>query len=104
MGIYIKDIVRGIQSCMHLFADDLTLYIIVDLPDSAALILNNNLERISVWSNLWLVKFNPNESETFFCSRKRNRVNHPTLYQADTPVKEVSSHKHLGLHLTTSCH
>ena len=60
--IYINDIVRDIQSSIRLFADDTTLYIIVDLPDSAALILNN-----------------------------------------DTPVKEVSSHKHLGLHLTSFC-
>ena len=101
--IYINDIVRDIQSCIRLIADDTTLYIIVDLPDSAALILNNDLERISLWSDLWLVKFNPNKSETFLCSRKRNRVNHPTLYLADTPVKEVSSYKHLGLHLTSSC-
>ena len=34
---------------------------------------------------------------------KRNKVNHPILYLANIPVKEVSSHKHLGLHLTSSC-
>ena len=49
--IYINDIVHDIQSFIRLFADDTTLYIIADLPESAAQILNNDLERISLWSD-----------------------------------------------------
>ena len=101
--LYINDIVHDIQSCIRLFADDTTLYIIVDLPDSAARILNNDLGRISTWSDLWLVRFNPNKTESFLCSRKRNQINHPNLYLANVPIKEVSTHKHLGLHLSNSC-
>ena len=101
--IYINGIVHDIQSFIRLFADDTSLYIIADLPDSAAQILNNDLERISLWSDLWLVKFSPNKIETFLCSRKRNRIDHPNLYLAHVPIKEVSSHKHLGLHFTISC-
>lgn len=101
--IYINDIVNEIQSSIRLFADDTTLYIIVDLPESAAQILNNDLHRISLWSDLWLVKFNPKKTETMLCSRKRNRVIHPTLYFSNEPIKEVTSHKHLGLNLTSLC-
>ena len=101
--LYINDIVHDIQSCIRLFADDTTLYIIVDLPDSAARILNNDLGRISTWSDLWLVRFNPNKTESLLCSRKRNQINHPNLYLANVPIKEVSLHKHLGLHLSNSC-
>ena len=98
--IYKTDIVRDIQSSIRLFADGTTLYIhvIVDLPDSAALILNDDLELISLLSDLWLVNLNPNKSGTFLCSRKRNRVNHPNLHLANIPVMEVSSHKYLRLH------
>ena len=78
-------------------------YIIVDLPDSAALILKKDLGRISTWSDLWLVRFNPNKTESFLCSRKRNQINHPNLYLAIVPIKEVSTHKHLRLHLSNSC-
>ena len=38
--LYINDIVHEIHSNIRLFADDTTLYIIVDFPDSAAQILN----------------------------------------------------------------
>ena len=41
-------------------SNDTTLYIIVDRPDLAAQTLNIDLQRISVWSELWLVYFNPN--------------------------------------------
>ena len=37
--LFINDIVREINSNIRLFADDTTIYIIVDFPDSAAQIL-----------------------------------------------------------------
>ena len=42
--LFINDIVREINSNIRLFADDTTIYIIVDFPDSAAQILNIDLE------------------------------------------------------------
>ena len=45
--LYINDIVHGIHSNIRLFADNTTLYIRVDFPDSAAQILNVDLHRIS---------------------------------------------------------
>ena len=59
--LYINDIVHEIHSNIRLFADDTTIYIIVDVPDSAAQILNIDLERIAHWAAKWLVGF-------FFCS------------------------------------
>ena len=44
--MFINDIVKEIHSNIRLFADDTSLYIIVDLPDSAAQILNKDLERL----------------------------------------------------------
>ena len=40
MQYVINDIVKEIHSNIRLFADDTSLYIIVDFPDSAAQILN----------------------------------------------------------------
>ena len=42
----INDIVHEINSNIRLFADDTSIYIIVDFPESAAQILNIDLERI----------------------------------------------------------
>ncbi len=44
--VYINDIVNDINSSIRLFADDTSLYIIVDTPDEAARNLNHDLETI----------------------------------------------------------
>ena len=61
--IYINDTVKEIHPNILLFADDTSLYIIVDFPDSAAQILNLDLERLYEWAMQWLVRFNPNKTE-----------------------------------------
>ena len=45
--LYINDIVTEIRSNIRLFADDTSLYIIVENPDAAAEILNTDLNKIS---------------------------------------------------------
>ena len=38
-----------------------------------------------------------------FCTRKRNRVIHQSLSFSGEIIKDVTSHKYLGLNLTSSC-
>ena len=64
--IYINDIVTNIGSTIKLFADDTSLYIVVDTPDSAATCLNADLNLLHTWAEKWLVTFNPNKTETLF--------------------------------------
>ena len=61
--LYINDIVENINSSIRLFADDTTLYIIVDNPGQAAYQLNSDLDKIHQWAKQWLVTFNPSKSE-----------------------------------------
>ena len=42
--ILINDIVKCIGASIRLFADDTSLYIIVDLPDQAAIIFNSDVK------------------------------------------------------------
>ena len=51
--IYINDIVNNILSSIRLFADDISIYIVIDDPHTAAFILNSDLETINVWANDW---------------------------------------------------
>ena len=51
--IYINDIVNKIISSIRLFADDTSIYIVIDDPHTAAFILNSDLETINVWANDW---------------------------------------------------
>ena len=61
--LYINDIVEDINSSIRLFADDTSLYIIVDNPFQAAEQLNSDLQKIHRWAAKWLVTFNPGKSE-----------------------------------------
>ena len=60
----INDIVHDIGSNIRLFADDTSLFIIVDNPLTAARNLNTDLEKISRWAATWLVSFNPTKTES----------------------------------------
>jgi hypothetical protein len=64
---------------IKLFADDTSLYMIVDDPVDAAETLNTDLTKIHDWSMKCLVKFNPDKTESMIVSRKSNRTLHPPL-------------------------
>ena len=98
--LYINDIVEGIHASIRLFADDTSLYIIVDDPLDAAITLNSNLSRIHRWASQWLVTFNPSKSESHLFTRKVNKLYHPPSTMNYQQIEEVTSHKHLGLYFS----
>ena len=53
--IYINDIVKELSANIKLFADDTSLYIIVENLISTANLLNKHLLNISYWTGKWLV-------------------------------------------------
>ena len=100
--VFINDIVNEIGSCIRLFADDTSLFIIVTDPVASAERLNADLIKILQWAETWLVTFNPNKTESLIISRKINKPLHPSLYMNDQQVLEVDCHKHLGLYLSNN--
>ena len=101
--IYINDIVDDINSNIKLFADDTSLYLVVEDPVIAADLVNIDLGKIHQWSLDWLVKFNPNKTEQLIISRKANPNRHPPGTMNNIQIHDVSLHKHLGLILNKSC-
>ena len=95
--IYINGIVRELESNIRLFADDTSLYIVVENPANAALHLNADLLKIFDWALVWLVDFHPDKTVSFIVSRKRLKPDHPPLFMENTQIKEVKKHKHRGL-------
>ena len=75
--IYINDTVNNNQSSIRLFADDTSLYIIVENLDKATLTLNSDLEANLHWADEWLEDFNPTKS--LLISKKRVPTAHPPL-------------------------
>ena len=107
--LYISDIVKCIGCSIRLFADDTSLYIIVERPDQAARLLNADLQTISNWAVDWLVKFNAKKAMAMAISRKRNPVPQPPLFMNNTLIQKnlhsQASRPHLlkYLQLDRSC-
>ena len=59
--------------------------------------MNSDIERIHLWSQQWLVNFNPRKIETMTISRKGAKPHNTPIYMNDTLIQEVIEHKHLGL-------
>ena len=95
--IYINDLVDDIESCIKLFADDTSLYVIVDSEFEASVQLNRDLDKISEWANQWLVNFNPNKTESMIISKRLANTYHPPLFMNNVQIREVEHHKHLGV-------
>ena len=99
--IYINDIVDDIRANINLFADDTSLSMVVSDPAAAGTVLQTDIDTITRWAQKWLVKFNPAKSESLVISRKRFKTNHPGLFMSNTEIPPVTSHKHLGIFLSS---
>ena len=100
--IYINDLTDGISSIVKLFADDTSLFSVVQNKNNSASQLNNVLDKVSDWAYTWKMSFNPDPSkqaqEVIF-SRKCTKEDHPPIYFNDIPVTQTTVQKHIGLYL-----
>ena len=98
--IYINDLENGIKSKIIFFADDTSLFSIVNDPILSANELNHDLHLIERWAYQWKMSFNPDPSKQaveILFTQKRNSIYHPPLFFNNQIVKKVPEHKHLGL-------
>ena len=70
---------NDIESDINLFADDTSLSKIVENPIFTSEVLQSDIDKIQLWADKWLFKFNPSKSETLIISRKRKKPAHPIL-------------------------
>ena len=99
--IYINDITDDLASLPLIYADDTTLFEIVDDPTVSAGHLNSDLNKIAVWADKWLVTMNPVKTNVVFSLKRNKQVHHP-LFLNSNNVKDAESHTHLGLTLQSS--
>ena len=83
-----------------LFADDTSLFSLVNDVNKSFQNLSNDLCIISNWAYQCKMSFNPDRSrqvqEVIF-SRKTSIQLHPILTFDNSPVIKITHHKHLGL-------
>ena len=101
--IYTNDIVNEIGSNIRLFADDTSLFMIVENSIISAEQFNAGLVKILQWAETCLVSFNPEKkTESLLNSRKINRPLHPPLYMQNQQITEVESYNHLGFYFSNN--
>ena len=97
--VYINDLSEKITFTVKLFAEDTSLFSVVNDPNISVNELNTDLELISGWAYQWKMFFNPdkNKQGQVVFSRKQSEPKHPQLLFNKTPVAYSSSQKHLGM-------
>ena len=101
--LFINDLVDEVNSEMYLFADDGTL--LDEFNDLQLSInkLNNDLIAIENWADTWLVDFNPVKTEGMtFSTRRVPSSTENLIFFRTNIIKVVTSHKHLGVFLSSS--
>ena len=87
-----------------MFANDTTLFSVINDKHSPANKLNQDLNRINNWASQWKMGFNPDPSkptqEVIF-SRKLQKSTHPTLSFNNNILTQSVTQKHLGILLDT---
>ena len=98
--LFVNDIVDVVSNKIKLFADDTSLYCIVDNQEIAAESLNSDLDSLYTWSTDWGVTFNSNKTKSMLFNR-RLYDDIPTLYLNGDALENTQVHKHLGLNLNS---
>ena len=103
--IYINDLSDGLKSEFKLFADDTSLFSVVNDINTSASDLNEDLEKIGNWAFKWKMNFNPDpnkQAQEIIFSRKKTASLHPVVYFDKKPVKSTQIQKHLGMMLDSN--
>ena len=98
--VYINDLTEDLRCNVKLFADDTSLFTVVEDSNAAAIDMNHDLKLINQWAHSWRMSFNPDpqkQAVEIAFSRKKNEIDHPVVFFNDAPVKKVIEHKHLGI-------
>ena len=61
--VYIIDLIDGLKCSVKLFADDTSIFKVVDDPHTAAFDLNHDLYLIQLWAHNWRMFFNPDPTK-----------------------------------------
>ena len=100
--IYINDIADSLETLARLFADDTSLSYSSEHVYEIENVINRDLHRISSWSKTWLIKFNPSKTNVLFLTNSTN-FSELNLIFDDNVLEPVSSHRHLGVTLSSDC-
>jgi hypothetical protein len=101
--VYINDLVEDIECDSFLFADDASILRRLHGDSIAATTsINRDLVIIDNWCKKWLFKINVAKTKGMLFSRKRQPSPELPLYLNNVVIQNVSSHKQLGMVLSST--
>ena len=86
----------NIKSNIRLFADDTSLFTVIDDENSVS-ILNEDLYQIASWSQNWCVILNPNKTKSILFTRKRTNIMNQDIVLNNNIIAQEKTHTHLGI-------
>ena len=92
--IYINDLSDNLQFNPKLFADDMTLFSTIKVPERTANNLNNDLKEINKWAFQWKMSFNPDpkkQAQEIIFNRTTTKKIHPKIFFNNIPVSKADS-------------
>ena len=93
--LYINDLPDTVTSQVRLFADDTAIYLAVNSKQDCHT-LQQDLDLLAQWENLWEMDFNPSKCFVLNISRSPDKLNFP--YRLHGQVLSVVNHsKYLGV-------
>ena len=75
--VYINDLPDELSSKVRLFADDTAVYLTIGGSENGK-VLQNDLDRLSMWEDRWDMEFNPSKCQVVWVTTARNFIN--TVY------------------------
>ena len=92
--MYTAELFSILENNLHGYADNSTLVAVVPSPGERVAVsesMNRDLNRVSVWCNLWGMKLNANKTKTMIVSRSRTVHPQLTTLTLDRTVLEESA-------------
>ena len=96
--LYVNDIVENVKCNIRLFADDTSLFTVIENADSITL-LDEDLYNIAKWSDQWCIILNPSKTKSMTFTRLDNQW--PNVKFNATEIPDEPHHTHLGLTLSS---
>ena len=100
--IYINDLPLGLTTNVKLFADDASLFSVVNNVNVSASGLYNDIVKMRDWTFNWKMSFNPNptkQAKEVIFSKKLIPGIQPSLSLINSLIEQTTTQKHLGLTL-----
>ena len=90
--IYINDLPLGVTTNVELFADDNSLFAVVNNVSVSAFRLNNDLVKIRDWDFNWKMSLNPDPTKQakeviFSKQKKKSPGTHPSLFLINSLIE-----------------